>query len=341
MTRWTTEKANQWYMQQPWLVGCNFIPSNAINQLEMWQAETFDAETIERELVLAADLGFNIVRTYLHDLAWMADSKGFKERIGQFLAIAQKHGIRPILVIFDDCWNPAPYLGTQPDPKPGVHNSGWWQSPGVDVVNKPEDWGRLEDYVEDILSHFRDDECVLMWDLYNEPGNSKIKSFNLVKKVFQWARQAAPSQPVTSGVWNLSSKFHDLNKYQLTHSDIITFHHYGPPKSLGKLICKLITHGRPLICTEWMSRTEGSLVETNLPVFKENNVGCINWGLVAGKTNTIYPWKGTWADIKNWFKPPGNEPDLWFHDLFRTDGTPFDKAEITFFKEQIAERNKK
>ncbi len=38
--RWSVEKANEWYAKQPWLVGCNFIPSTAVNQLEMWQEET-------------------------------------------------------------------------------------------------------------------------------------------------------------------------------------------------------------------------------------------------------------------------------------------------------------
>jgi len=229
--RWAIEEANDWYARQPWLVGCNFIPSSAINQLEMWQAETFDPATIDRELGWAADLGFNTVRTFLHDLAWEADPGGFKQRIGQFLEIASRHGIRPMLVIFDDCWNSDPKVGLQPTPKPGIHNSGWVQSPSVAVVNRGVPaWGRLETYVKDVIGSFAEDERVLLWDLYNEPGNSNNgeKSLPLVQAVFEWARAANPSQPLTVGVWFENQA---LNEFQIAASDVITFHHYWRRKS--------------------------------------------------------------------------------------------------------------
>jgi hypothetical protein len=330
LPRWPIEKANEWYARQPWLVGCNFIPSSAINQLEMWQAETFDPTTINQELAWAADLGFNTARTFLHDLAWEADPQGFKQRIDQFLDIASRHGIRPMLVIFDDCWNSDPKIGAQPIPKPGVHNSGWLQSPGVAVVNRgPSVWNRLESYVKDIVDSFANDERILLWDLYNEPGNSGNgeKSLRLVQAVFGWARVANPSQPLTVGVWFNNTA---LNEFQLASSDIITFHHYWEPEKLQREITMLKTYGRPVICTEWLARTTGSLVKTNLPVFARENVGCFNWGLVAGKTNTIYQWK----ELK-----PAQEiidrqigPKVWFHDLFCADGTPYDQTEIEIFK---------
>jgi hypothetical protein len=321
--RWSTEKANRWYDGLPWLVGCNFIPSTAINQLEMWQEETFDPDTIKQELGWAADIGFNTLRVYLHDLAWLADADGFKNRIDRFLDIAQKLGIRPLFVFFDDCWNGDPKIGPQPEPLPSVHNSGWMQSPGLDIVNDPEAWGRLESYVGDVVSAFAQDERILMWDLYNEPGNNGngVKSLPLVKAAFQWARDASPSQPLSVGVW---FDQHELNAFQLAASDVITFHNYAPAEQLVEQIAELREHGRPLICTEWMARTLGSLVETNLPVFYQERVGCINWGLVAGKTNTIWQW-GT--------EQGAPEPDPWFHDLFRPDGTPYRKDEIALFRE--------
>lgn len=328
--RWSAEKANDWYASQPWLIGCNFIPSNAINQLEMWQAETFDPVTIDRELAWAAGIGFNTVRTYLHDLAWEVDPNGFKQRLDCFLQIAARHGIRPMLVIFDDCWNSNPRIGVQPEPRPGIHNSGWMQSPGVNVVNQgPSAWGRLEDYVKDILSSFADDERVLLWDLYNEPGNSKngAKSLPFLMAVFDWARAVNPSQPLTAGLWFDNEK---LNKFQLAASDVITFHHYWEPHKLKRVIRKLKASGRPVICTEWLGRSCGSQVSTNLPVFVEENVGCFNWGLVAGKTNTIYPWKEV-LDPSHVLDLHA-EPEPWFHDLLRPDGTPYDPAEIELFK---------
>ena len=335
--RWSKEKANEWYVRQPWLVGCNFIPSNAINQLEMWQAETFDPVTIERELSWAAEIGFNTVRTYLHDFVWQADPERFKERINLFLDIASRHGIRPILVIFDDCWNPDPKLGVQPAPKPATHNSGWVQSPGHAVVNQGASaWDRLERYVKDIIGTFAQDKRILLWDLYNEPGNRNgEKSLPLVEASFGWARSVNPSQPLSVGIWFKNKKFND---FQLAASDVITFHNYEPAAHLERQIAELKSHGRPLICTEWMARTRGSLVQTNLPVFAREKVGCINWGLVAGKTNTIYAWKTTWDVLNpaNWFKGKNAEPSLWFHDLFRIDGTPYDETEIKLFKKLTA-----
>src|SRR5688500_10559781 len=335
-SRWSTEKANDWYARQPWLVGCNFIPSNAINQLEMWQAETFDPATIDRELGWAADIGFNTVRTFLHDLAWEADADGLKERINGFLDIASRHGIRPLLVFFDDCWNSDPKNGHQPAPKPGIHNSGWVQSPGVAVVNKgPSVWGRLETYVKDIIGSFANDERILLWDLYNEPGNSGNgeRSLPLVQSVFEWARAANPSQPLSVGVW-FDSKA--LNEFQLAASDVITFHHYWAPEKLECEIAKLKAYGRPVICTEWMARTCGSLVSTNLPVFAREKVGCVNWGLVAGKTNTIYQWQDLNPVKESMDLQVG--PEVWFHDIFCADGTPYDRTEIEIFKKYTAIR---
>jgi hypothetical protein len=327
---WSVEKANDWYARQPWPVGSNFIPSSAINQLEMWQADTFDPATIDRELAWAAGIGFNTVRTYLHDLAWQADANGLKRRIDCFLDIASRHNIHPILVFFDDCWNSNPRIGAQPAPKPGIHNSGWMQSPGVDVVNQgPTAWGCLEVYVKDIISTFADDERILLWDLYNEPGNSRNgeKSLSLLRAVFEWARSINPSQPLTAGVWFDNEP---LNKFQLAASDIITFHHYWEPDKLEREIAKLKAYGRPVICTEWLARTCGSLVGTNLPVFAKEKIGCLNWGLVAGKTNTIYPWKEV-VDPSQVLDLHA-EPEPWFHDLLRLDGMPYDMSEIETFR---------
>jgi hypothetical protein len=327
LPRWPAAQANAWYEKQPWLVGCNFIPSTAVNQLEMWQADTFDPKTIDRELGWAADkIGFNTVRVFLHDLAYDADPKGFKERMEKYLEIADRHGIRTMFAIFDDVWNPEPKVGKQPAPRPGVHNSGWMRSPGPKVVNDPSKWDRLEKYVTDLLTTFGKDKRVLCWDLYNEPGNEKQvnKSLPLLKKTFEWARKAKPEQPLTVGLWRYDKEFKDLNDQHLAASDIITFHHYGPAKDLERLIADLHKHGRPVVCTEWMARTRDSNVATHLPIFKKEKVGCYNWGLVSGKTNTVFPWGS---------KPGTPEPKVWFHDLLRPDGSAFDSRELELFRQ--------
>jgi hypothetical protein len=315
--RWTSRQAAAWADRQPWILGCNFISSNAINQLEMWQESTFDPVCIDRELGWARQIGYNTVRVYLHDLLWKENPKGFKERLDHFLGMAQKHGIRSILVLFDDCWNDHPALGKQPEPKPGIHNSGWVRGPGSKVANQPRLWGRLERYVKGILEAFGDDSRVLLWDVYNEPGNSGMheKSLPLLKAAFQWARDAKPSQPLSSGIWYDNKT---LNKFQLTASDIITFHNYLGVNELVRQIVELKLLGRPLICTEYMKRPE-SRFATHLPILKKEKIGAVNWGLVKGKTQTCFPWGS----------PAGApEPKVWFHDVLHPDGTPFDKAEI-------------
>jgi hypothetical protein len=329
MDRWTTERASAWYAAQPWLVGCNFIPSTAINQLEMWQADTFDPDTIERELGWAAGLGMNTVRTYLHDLAWESDPAGFKERINHFLDIARTKGIRPILVFFDDCWNDNPTAGRQPQPVPGVHNSGWLRSPGTKAVNGPALWPRLERYVTDIVTSFGQDPRVLLWDLYNEPGNSDQheRSLPLLVKTFEWARAAKPSQPISAGVWFDNPAF---KAFQTLASDVITFHNYGGADWLTKMIADLRTFGRPLICTEWMARPT-STVQACLPVFQRERVACLNWGLVSGKTNTIYAWAH-----KRETPGPAN-PTEWFHDLLRPDGSVYSEEEVSLFRKLTRE----
>jgi len=323
--RWSAEKANAWYDAQPWLVGCNFTPSTAVNQLEMWQVDTFDPETIDRELGWAADLGMNTVRTYLHDLAWQADPVGFKKRLDQFLDIAAKHKIRPMLVIFDDCWNPDPKIGKQPEPVPSVHNSGWMQSPGLAVVNDPAEWRRLEAYVKDVVGTFREDERILIWDVYNEPGNSEqgSRSLPLLVKTFEWARAMEPSQPLTSAVWGILEDRPAIHAYLTTASDIISMHHYRDLESLKAKVQSLKQHGRPIISSEWLARGKSNVAD-QLPFYHAERIGVYNWGLVAGKTNTIYRW-GT--------KQGAPEPVLWHHDLLRKDGTPFDSTEAALFRE--------
>ena len=325
--KWTAEKANAWYAQQGWLRGSNFQPSTAINQLEMFQAETFDTATINRELGWAQQLGFNVMRVYLHHLLWTADKEGFKKRLDTYLSISYKHGIKTLFVLFDDCWNDTAWVGKQPAPKTGIHNSGWVRDPGTMIHRYPDTINALKDYVKGLLDAFKNDKRILLWDLYNEPGNSDQfdKSMPLLQKVFVWAREVNPSQPVSAGVWNDNRQFANLNRFQLENSDVITYHNYSYIDNHQHAIDTLKKYGRPLICTEYMARKNGSLFEVIMPLLKKENIGAINWGFVSGKTNTIYAW-GTPM-------PDGKEPELWFHDIYRKNETPFSKFEVDFIKQ--------
>ena len=346
-SRWTEERAAEWAANTPWWVGCNFIPSTACNQFEMWQEDTFDPDTIARELKWASAIGMNAVRVFLHDLVWLADPCGFKSRVDSFLQLANEVGIKTMPVLFDDCWFP-PQPGPQLDPVPGVHNSRWAQSPGHRVVRDRTQWPRLKDYVCDIVDAFSQDDRVCVWDLYNEPGNAFLPlaalpnyravpsafagfirhfvlpspTLPLLRECFDWVRSANPSQPLTVGIW---APIPRLNRLQVSFSDVISFHHYMDAKHLGDTINSLHeTHRRPVLCTEWMARPTRSRVQSHLPIFKEKHVGCFSWGLVSGRTQTVHKWRD----------PPGTPtPQYWHHDLLHPDGAPFSQEEVDTFRQ--------
>src|ERR1700733_6599694 len=345
--RWSEQRANDWYAKQPWLVGSNYIPKDAINELEMWQAASFDPEEIDKELGWAEGLGMNTMRVFLHDLLWEQDAPGFQRRIDQFLAIAARHHIRPLFVLFDSCWDPQPKLGPQRPPIPGVHNSGWVQSPGAKALADPGQVPRLKAYVQGVVGAFAKDDRILGWDVWNEPGSDTTGSYPktemkmseklarvaaLLPQAFAWAREMNPTQPLTSGVWDIDtskdeSAPEEIQRIQLRESDVITFHNYSWPESFKSEIAWLRRFHRPVICTEYMARPAGSTFDGILPVAKAEHVGAINWGFVAGKTQTYYPWE-SWEHPYILSPPP-----IWFHEVLREDGTPYRQAEVDLIRE--------
>jgi len=347
--RWTVERAQAWQKAQPWLVGCNYMPSTAINQLEMFQADSFDPETIDRELGYAEDLGFTSIRVFLHDLLWEQDREGFLDRCEQLLAIADRHDIKVMFVLFDSCWHPEPRLGPQPAPLAHVHNSGWVQSPGVPALRDPGATARLREYVTGVVRHFAADPRVVVWDIWNEPDNfdggaakrpglepkDKPALVNaLLSQAFAWAREAEPSQPLTSGVWRDSDNIDtldDCKRIQLANSDVISFHSYGDPPSLDRCLTNLATYGRPLLCTEFMARPNGSVFDPHLRMLRDHGVAAYCWGFVNGKSQTIYPWD-------SWTKSYDGPPPVWFHDIIEPDGTPFREDEADFIRDVTGKR---
>jgi hypothetical protein len=321
---WTPEQAWGWRAACGWLRGSDFIPSTAVNQLEMWQSDTFDPKIIDAELSLAESLGWNCMRVYLHHVAWEVDRDGFKLRVRRYLDISSGHGILTIFVFFDDCWNASYAAGPQPAPVPGVHNSGWVRDPGDLLFADSGLIGVLEDYVKDILTAFRDDDRIAIWDLYNEPGNSRYenRSMDLLHRIFEWAWQIRPSQPLSAGIW--SANLVELSQFQLESSDVITYHNYCGPEDHQADIDRLKKIGRPLVCTEYMARRNNSLFSNILPILKREGVGAINWGLVTGKTNTKYAWEEPIAG--------GAEPGLWFHDIFWPGGKPYSQEEVDLIR---------
>lgn len=347
--RWPVSKAQEWMDKNGWLVGCNYIPGNAINQLEMWQEDSFSPELIDKELAMAASVGFNTIRVFLHTLLWQENAEGFLNRIDLFLSIAHKHGIKTMLVLFDSVWDPFPKLGKQPQPKLNVHNSGWVQCPGYDILNDPMRYDELRDYVQGIVSRFKNDERILIWDLFNEPDNMNLTSYKdddyshhkaelsmlLLKKTINWVRVINPDQPITMAPWKEDWSSDDvltaLDNYMFTHSDIISFHCYEDKSDMLKRIKALQRFDRPMLCTEYMARPFKNTFQEILPILKEHNIGAYNWGLVEGKTQTHCPWD-------SWDKKYDAEPELWFHDIFRKNGEPYIAEEIEFLKEITKEK---
>lgn len=341
--RWSEKEANAWYQKQPWLVGCNYIPANAINELEMWQAETFDPATIDKELGWAQSIGMQTLRVFLHDLLWQQDAVGFKKRIDEFLRITEKHRIKPMFVLFDSVWDPLPKLGKQRDPKPGVHNSGWVQSPGVNALKDSSQHARLEAYVKGVVGAFAKDQRVLAWDVWNEPDNPNTSSYGqlepankvalvlaLLPKAFEWARATGPQQPLTCGVWkgdwSALEKLTPMERIQLELSDVVSFHNYSEPEEFEKRVKWLQRYKRPILCTEYMARGNKSTFHGTLPIARKYKVAAYNWGFAAGKTQTNLPWD-------SWQRPyTDREPSVWFHEIFHPDGKPYRAEEIDFIK---------
>lgn len=355
--RWTEKRAWQWHNENGWMVGTNFNPSTSINQLEFWQEDTYDPETIERELEWSAELGMNMHRVYLHNLLWDQDSIGFLERVDNYLNISESKDIKTLFVLLDDVWHPVPKLGKQPEPIPFVHNSGWVQAPGSEILGDSSRHDELKNYVKGVISHFADDKRVVGWDLYNEPDNvassdpenlvnninfrglnrgpevkeKHIYSLSLLKKIFMWAREVNPSQPLTVGLWKDSETWNDIDnlseidRFAISNSDVISFHAYGDLEETMKKIEDLEQFNRPLLCTEYLARGEQNTFQIMLPLFKEKEIAAVNWGFVAGKTNTAFPWS-------SWQVEFDSLPKIWHHDIYLPDKTPYDEKEIAFLK---------
>jgi hypothetical protein len=348
--RWSADRARDWMQRQGWICGFNFLPSCAVNFIDMWHPATFDAAVIDRELDWAADIGFNALRTNLQFLLWQDDAAGYRDRIDRFLDISARHGLRTVFCLFDDCGfsGGRPQIGIQSDPVPGVHNSRAMASPGREIVMDMAARPQLEAYVSDIVTRYAADERILFWDLYNEPGNLMIfradghrefsdelepYSHDLLRQAFDWARACEPVQPLTSGAWHLPMPWNEHDTGIYTHpidqtafvlSDIVSFHAYCEAHMMTAIINKLGEHGRPVMCTEWLARNIGSRIEEQLPLFREHNVGAFQWGLVRGRTQTHIPWPGVIGLLDD-YDPQNAE---WFHDVLDGDGKAYDPAEI-------------
>lgn len=353
--KWTTEEVNSWYSNIKWPVGCNFLPSTAVNWNEMWMKDTFDVETISKELALASSIGMNTIRTNLPFIVWLYDRNGLISRIDKLLEIANKNNIKTMLTLMDDCGfsGDHPWIGKQKPPRKNVHNSQAAASPGRNIVVNEDYWDLVFKYLRDIVLTFKDDERILIWDIYNEPtndgifsdisemdhfeGNLKDYSYKLCKNSIDVVRSCDPKAPLTIGAWHnvknilnmdISLFDNDIDRLCLENSDVISFHAYSPKSVINEILSFLEKYNRPIMCTEYLARHVESNLFDILPIFAENKIGAYNWGLVNGKTQTHIPWP---VIVKNY----SNYKDMWFHDLFHQDGKPYDEKEIQLLKSLV------
>ncbi|MBQ9803003.1 MAG: cellulase family glycosylhydrolase [Clostridia bacterium] len=347
MMKWSKERIWSWYNSRPWFRGCNYMSADCANRIDQWQELGFEErfKTTEDELKLMQETGYNTVRLIIEYAVWKGEHDGFMERFDRYLSLCAKYGISCMIVLANDCMPPKterwqmPYLGEQTydwgyhgGKKHSQHGTHKAPAPHfyLDSPDTREDYFRM---VTEIVTKHRDDERICMWDVYNEPGNSRRAELTLpnLKKMFEVVRACNPSQPLTCGVCGMhgdeTKPFNETTQYALDQSDIISYHFYHGYNEHIKVIKRLKKYGRPLLNTEWLGRCLGNDVFTLFPLFYLERIGCWNWGFVAGKYQTYEPWEGTWQRYEN-----GTETAVdftkWFHDLYRPNHRPYDPKEI-------------
>lgn len=350
--KWSAERAWKWYNSRPWIRGCNFMSSDCANRIDQWQEYGFEErfETACRELALAAETGFNSIRIVPEFYVWQQDRDGFMKRFERYIDAADKNGISSMIVLGNDCCPPKEealsrlHLGEQ-KVHWGYHGGrkvsqhGTFDGAGYSVLDEPENEAQFCEFVRELVMTYRDDERVLIWDVFNEPGNAKRNNMSLpiMQKMISIIREIDPIQPITIGIWTYPTVLKEVEQIGLENSDILSFHNYGDYDSNVREIALLKKYGRPIVNTEWLNRCGGNTVEALFPLFYLEKIGCYNWGLVAGKYQTYEPHNAVWDEYK---KNPESQRNFdftkWFHDLYRPSLNPYNPHEIELIKKYCA-----
>ena len=352
-TKWSKEKVWDWYNSRPWIRGCNFMSSDCANRVDQWQEYGFEErfETTKRELALVAETGFNSIRIIPEFIVWLKEHDGFMERFEHYIAEADKNGISCMVVLGNDCMPPKEealkrmnlgeqhvdwgYHGGRKVSQHGVFNGA-----GYSLLDEPEYAEKYYEFVREIVTKYKDDERILLWDVFNEPGNSGRKSMSLphLMKFFEIIRNIDPIQPLTVGIWSQTVDLDNLleiEKIGLENSDIITYHNYSSYENNIEEMHLLKKLERPVMNTEWLARCCKNTVEEMFPLYFLEKIGCYCWGFVAGKYQTYEPHNNVWYNYKdnpdsylNW----DFDFSKWFHDLYRPSLNPYVPKEIYLIK---------
>ena len=268
----------------------------------------------------------------------------------ELLALLDGYGITLMPVLFNDC---APF--ERPDPVfPDKMGSGWQpydighhggkaENPFTGEKRKTgwilfdeEAWREPQyTYAKELIGRYARDPRIIMWDLWNEPGNSNRHSLSMeyLEHVFEIARAVDPDQPLTAAPWSYPEGYgvaedvdlEPIQKRAVELSDIVSFHQYENFGRVKQVVKALAKEGRPLMNTEWLNRILDNNIRDLLPYFYENRIGSYHWGLVAGKSQFYLPWDYLREE-------DGLDLTLWQHDLYHEDYTPYDQEEIALFR---------
>lgn len=349
--KWSKERIWKWYDNRPWIRGCNYMSADCANRIDQWQEYGFEERfaTTENEFLLMSKLGYNSIRIIPEFFVWLKEHDGFMERFERYIALANQNGISCMVVLGNDCCPPKEealnrmYLGEQ-HVDWGYHGGrkisqhSYFDGAGYSVLDKPEYAAKYYEFVEEIVEKYKNDERIIIWDVFNEPGNSKRYSMSLphMEKFIQIIRSINPIQPITIGIWSQVTNFEkltDIEKYGLENSDIISYHNYASYEDNIYEIKLLKKYERPIFNTEWLNRCGGNSIEELFPLFYLEKIGCYNWGFVAGKYQTYEPHNSIWQSFEN------NPDDFdtydftkWLHDIYRPSHRPYNPKETKLIK---------
>ena len=345
MEKWSKERAWEWYNNRPWIRGCNYMSASCANRVDQWQSLHFDKylKETEAELKLMRELGYNSVRLILEYVVWEKEHDVFLKNFERYISLCNSYGISCMIVLANDCMPPKTelwkmpsigeqsydigYHGGRKHSQHGRHNA---PAPHY-YLDENDSREKYFEMVREIVSLYKDDARILMWDLFNEPGNSNRRGITMpnLKRMLDEVRKINPSQPLTIGAWWCGDDRcfnNEIDQFALESSDIITYHNYGKYEEHIQVIKYLKGLGRPIMNTEWLARCTGNTVFENFPLFYLENIGCYNWGFVAGKYQTYEPYEGHWQ----WYnddKHADIDFTKWFHDLYRPSHRPYDPRE--------------
>lgn len=340
--QWSAQQAWTWYRAQPWLRGCNFVSSDSRDAFDWLQSDNFEAKksTTDRELALAAQLGFNSIRIILPYELWRQEHDAFLQHLETYVGLAAGHGISVMMVLANDCCYKKEKFQA---PVPGPQKVDWGYHGGVfnsvhvvleenevgynPYLDEPDTFSCYLKMVKEIVTRYAKDERVVLWNILNEPGNSRRNMLvaEPMKELFCATRACDPIQPLTADVWSPDGQ--EVEELAARLSDVISFHEYRPYPDFVQRIAQLKRWGRPLICTEWMSRTTHSTVKEIFPLLYLERIGCYNWGFVNGKSQMNETTQAAWEIYARQGEACEMDMVSWMHDLYRPSLRPYDPAE--------------